>query len=106
VPKFLVQGSYTSDGLTGVLREGGTSRRAAAEAAVESVGGRLEAFYFAFGSADFFVIADLPDQRTAAAVSMAANAGGQIHSTMVVLITPEELDEAAKTVVSFRAPGT
>jgi uncharacterized protein with GYD domain len=103
--KFLVQGSYTPEGLTGLLQEGGTSRRAAAEQAVESVGGRLESFYFAFGSADFFVIADLPDQRTAAAVSMAANAGGRIHSTMVVLITPEELDEAAKTNVNFRPPG-
>jgi uncharacterized protein with GYD domain len=105
VPKFLVQGSYTPDGLRGVLAEGGTGRRTATKEAIEALGGRLESFYFAFGSDDFIVIADLPDQKAAAAIAMAANASGELHSNMVVLITPEELDAAAHTMVNYRPPG-
>ena len=105
MPKFLVQGSYTPEGLQGVLAEGGTGRRAATQEAIESLGGRLESFYFAFGSDDFIVIADLPDQKAAAAIAMAANVSGELHSKMVVLITPEELDDAAHTTVNYRPPG-
>jgi uncharacterized protein with GYD domain len=106
MPKFLVQGSYTTDGLQGVLAEGGTGRRAATQQAIEGLGGRLESFYFAFGSDDFIVIAEMPDQTSAAAIAMAANATGELHSKMVVLITPEELDAAARTTVNYRAPGS
>ena len=70
MPKFLWQASYTSEGVRGVLKDGGTARRAAIEKLVEGLGGRLEAFYFAFGSDDVVVIADLPDQRKAAAVGL------------------------------------
>lgn len=105
MPKFLVRGSYTADGLHGVLAEGGSGRRDATKEAIEALGGRLESFYFAFGSDDFIVIADMPDHTAAAAVAMAANASGELHSKMVVLITPEELDAAAHMTVNYRAPG-
>lgn len=106
MPKFFVQGSYTPDGLQGILAEGGTGRRTATQQAIESLGGRLESFYFAFGSDDFIIIADLPDHTAAAAAQMAANASGELHSKAVVLITPEELDAAARTTVNYRAPGS
>ena len=105
MPKFLVQGSYTPEGLQWLLAEGGTGRRSATKEAIEGLGGRLESFYFAFGSEDFIVIADLPDERAAAAIAMAANASGELHSKMTVLITPEELDDAAHTTVNYRPPG-
>ena len=105
MPKFLVHGSYTPDGLRAVLSEGGTGRRTATEKAIEALGGRLESFYFAFGSDDFIIIADLPDQIAAAAIAMVANASGELHSKMVVLLTPEELDAAANTTVEYRPPG-
>ena len=105
MPKFLVLGSYTPEGLQGVLTEGGSRRRSATQEAIEGLGGRLESFYFAFGSDDFVVIADLPDQTAAAAIAMAANASGELHSKMIVLITPEELDAAAHTTVNYRPPG-
>ena len=63
MPKFLVRGSYTADGLHGVLAEGGSGRRDATKEAIEALGGRLESFYFAFGSDDFIVIADCPITR-------------------------------------------
>ena len=105
MPKFLWQASYTSEGVRGVLKDGGTARRAAIEKLVEGLGGRLEAFYFAFGSDDVVVIADLPDQRKAAAVGLTVNAQGRTQLKTTVLLTPEDIDEAAKTSVDYRPPG-
>jgi uncharacterized protein with GYD domain len=104
MPKYMWQSSYTPEGLQGVLREGGTGRRAATQKLIEGLGGRLEAFYFAFGSDDVVIIAELPDQRTAAAIGLAVNSDAHIHAKTVVLLTPEELDEAAKMTVDYRPP--
>jgi uncharacterized protein with GYD domain len=106
MPKYLVQASYTPEGLQGVRKEGGTARRTATRTLIEGLGGQMESFYFAFGTDDVIIVADLPDNRTAAAVGLAVNAEGHIRSRTTVLITPEELDEAAKTSVNFHAPGT
>ena len=105
MPKYLIRGSYSDQGLNGLLKEGGSKRRQAAEQAVNGLGGRLEAFYYAFGEDDFVVIADLPSNVEATAVSLAANASGGMKSGITVLITPEEVDQATKKSVSFRAPG-
>jgi uncharacterized protein with GYD domain len=105
MPKFLWQASYTSEGVQGVLKDGGTGRRAAIEKLVQGLGGRLEAFYFAFGSDDVIVVADLPDQRSAAAVGLTVNAQGRTQLKTTVLLTPEEIDEAVKTSVDYRPPG-
>ncbi len=106
MPKYLWTGSYTLDGLRGVLKEGGSSRRAAMEAAIESIGGTLEAFYFALGTNDFYIIAEVPDNVSSLAGSMLANASGAIQAHTVVLLTPEEVDEATKKSAQYRAPGT
>lgn len=73
--------------------------------AVESVGGQLEAFYFAFGDRDVYVIADFPDNESAAAMALAVNASGAVTTRTVVLLTPEDVDAAAKRSVEYRAPG-
>jgi uncharacterized protein with GYD domain len=106
MPKFLWKASYTQAGVKGVASEGGSSRREAVKAAAESVGGTLEAFYFAFGDADVYVIADLPDNEAALAISMAVNSTGTVALETVPLLSPEEVDAAAKREVSFRAAGT
>jgi uncharacterized protein with GYD domain len=90
MPKYLIQGSYSGEGLKGLLKEGGSKRREAAEQSVKGLGGRLEAFYYAFGNDDFVVIVDLP---------------AAVKSRMTVLITPEEVDQATKRTVKFRPPG-
>jgi uncharacterized protein with GYD domain len=105
MPKYMIHASYTVDGIKGVLKEGGTSRRAAVEAAIKGVGGKLEAFYFAFGEHDVVGIVDGPDNVTAAAFSMAVAASGTVRSRTIVLLTPEEIDQASKKTVSFRAAG-
>ncbi|GAC1669842.1 MAG: hypothetical protein PVS2B1_26410 [Candidatus Dormibacteraceae bacterium] len=105
MPKYLIHGSYTIDGIKGVLKEGGSSRRAAVESAVKAMGGKLEAFYFAFGSDDTISIVEVPDNATAAAFSMIVAATGTVRDRTTVLLTAEEMDQAAKKTVSFRPPG-
>jgi uncharacterized protein with GYD domain len=103
--KYLIAASYTADGAKGVLKEGGTKRRQAAEQVITSSGGKLEAFYFAFGENDAFVIIDAPDHASVAAMSLAISASGAVRTKTVVLLTPEEIDQAAKKGTSYRAPG-
>lgn len=105
MPKYLVQASYTAEGIRGLLKDGGSKRQAAAEQAIKSLGGRLEAFYFAFGDTDAFVIAEAPDNASAAAVALAVGASGAVHAKTTVLLTPEEMDQAAKKTVSYSPPG-
>jgi len=103
--KYLFQGNYVGDGIKGLLKKGGSDRVAAVKEALASIGGNLECFYFAFGEYDYFIIADLPDQVTAAAVSLAVSASGLLKPRTVVLITPEQMDEAANKSYAFRPPG-
>lgn len=106
MPKYLIQASYTAEGLRGVLKGGGGSaRRSAAQEALESVDGRLEAFYFAFGEDDVFAILDAPDNVSVAAAALVINASGAVHTKTTVLLTPEEVDQAAKKSVRYRPPG-
>jgi uncharacterized protein with GYD domain len=105
MPKFLIEASLATQGVKGLQTEGGTARREAVASAVESVGGRLESFHFAFGDHDVFVIADFPDNESAAAMALAVNASGAVTTRTVVLLTPEEVDAAAKRSVEYRAPG-
>ena len=105
MPKYLFHGSYTKEGLKGFLKEGGSKRREATKQLIESVGGTLEAYYFAFGENDFYVIADVPDNKRAAAGSLVASASGTVKARTVVLLTPEEVDEVVKMTVEYRPPG-
>ncbi len=106
MPKFLFEVSYTLEGARGVQSAGGSSRRDAAAALAGSVGGKLEDFYFAFGDHDAYVVVDLPDNESAAAVALAVNTGGASTVNTVVLLTPEEVDAAAKRSVDYRPPGS
>ena len=105
MPKYLLKVSYTADGVKGVMKDGGTKRRQAAEAAVKSTGGSLEAMYFAFGDDDVYCIIDSPDNASVAAASMAIAASGLVKPTTVVLLTPEEIDQAVKKSPSYTPPG-
>ena len=103
--KYLVEGRYTSGGAKGLAREGGSRRRADIARTIESAGGKLEAVYFAFGDADFYIIFDLPDNISAAAVSLAANQSGFVASKTIVLMSPDERDQAIKKTVEYLPPG-
>jgi uncharacterized protein with GYD domain len=103
--KYLVVASYTADGAKGLMKDGGTKRRQAAEQAVKSVGGKLEAFYFAFGETDAYVIVDAPDHASVAAMSLTIAATGAVRTKTIVLLTPEELDQASKKGTTYQPPG-
>jgi uncharacterized protein with GYD domain len=105
MPKYLFHGSYTEEGLKGLLKEGGTKRQEAVKQAIESLGGTLEAYYFAFGDNDFYFIADSPDNVNAVAGSILGSASGTVKVNITVLITPEEIDEAVKKTMDWRPPG-
>ena len=105
MPKYLFYGSYTPEGYRGLMEEGGSKRIEAAKQALGSVGGSLEAFYFAFGEKDFYIIVDLPDNVTTSAVTLAGNVSGTFSIHGVPLLSPEELDAAISKSVDFRPPG-
>jgi len=103
--KYLVKARYTQEGVKGLLKEGGTGRRGAIEKVLTGMGGSLEAFYYVFGDDDALLIVSLPDNASAAALSLTVGAAGGATCTTHVLLTPEELDAAGKTSVDYRAPG-
>src|SRR5262249_17030985 len=105
MPKYLWRVSYSPQAVKGLLDEGGTSRREATAELVKEQGGALEGFYFAFGETDVFVIAALPDDATAAAVSLTVGAAGAGRITTTRLLDPEDIDDAARKSVGYRAPG-
>jgi uncharacterized protein with GYD domain len=102
--KYLLRVSYTAEGAKGVMKEGGSARQEAAGKALASVGGSIDAFYFTFGDADVIVIADLPDHVSAAALSMTVSASGGASVSTTPLISPDEIDEAAKMHAEYRPP--
>jgi uncharacterized protein with GYD domain len=103
--KYLFEARYTAEGAKGVAREGGTGRRAAIAKMTEGLGGKLETFYYAFGDVDAYVIVDVPDNISAAAVALAVNQAGAASVKTVVLIAPEDMDKAGKKAVDYRPPG-
>ena len=105
MPKFLWQVSYTAQGAQGLKADGGSARRAVAEQLVNQAGGKLESFYFALGESDAYIVADLPDTSAAMGISLAVNASGAVRLRTVPLLTPEEMDAAAKKTVDYRPPG-
>ena len=104
MPKYLTMVSYTPEGIKGLVKEGGTARRAAVQKMLENLGGRLEGFYFAFGENDAYVISEGPDNATAAAISLAITTGA-IRTKTIVLLTPEEVDQAVRIPVDYQPAG-
>jgi uncharacterized protein with GYD domain len=102
---FLVQFSYTEQGVKGLLKEGGSKRREATEQLIKSVGGKLVAYYFAFGDYDGFAIIEGVENIDAAAAALVVGASGAVKTKTTVLLTAEEVDKATKMSGTYRAPG-
>ena len=105
MPKYPLQVNYTTEGAKGLMKDGGSKRRAVAQKAAESAGGRVEAFYFGFGETDAWVVADLPDAASAAAIALTVSASGGASVRTTVLMTPEEVDVAVRKSPLYSAPG-
>lgn len=103
--KFLIEASYTAEGLRGLAKDKASGRKQAIEAALSGLGGKLESIYFAFGAADVYVVCECPDSVSAAALSLATSASGLVRTTTVPLLTVEETDQALAKKINYRAPG-
>jgi uncharacterized protein with GYD domain len=103
--KYMFHGSFTADGLRGIIKDGGSARTKAVSTLAESVGGSLESYYFAFGDDSYFVVCDLPNDEAAAACAMAVAASGAVSNSTVKLLTPDQVDAAVKLSPTYRAPG-
>jgi uncharacterized protein with GYD domain len=106
MPKYLFRASLSPEGIAGVRDEGGTARRTTVQNAVETLGGSLESFYFAFGDDDVLALCELPDNETAAAFALEVSSSGRVSVSTTVLITPEEVDRSRQKTSGWRAPGT
>jgi uncharacterized protein with GYD domain len=105
MPKFLIEASYTAEGLKGLQKDKASGRKAAVTKAAEALGGKLEAHYFSLGEYDTFVILDLPDIESATALSLAVSSSGLVRTKTVALLTVEETDKALQKSVSYKPPG-
>jgi uncharacterized protein with GYD domain len=105
MPKYLVEGGYTHEGLKGLIKDKATGRLAAVKTAAESLGGKVDALYYSFGDTDLILILDLPDNASVAAFAITAASSGLIRVTTRPLLTVEEVDKAVSTEVKYRAPG-
>ena len=103
--KYLLKGNYVGAGIKGLMADGGSKRREAASAAIQSVGGTLECLYYAFGDTDLFGICDFPDDASATALSLAVNSTGAVAISLTPLMTPEDVDAAVAKSPSYRPPG-
>ena len=105
MPKFMIRAAYSAEGMKGLKEEGGTSRRDAVQAAVESAGGTMETFLYAFGDTDLYVIVDMPDRESMTALAITIGATGALSPQTIPLLTPEQVDDAVKRSVNYRPPG-
>ena len=105
MPKCLVSANYVGEGIKGLLKDGGSARQAAVEKLVGSLGGSVESMYYAFGETDLYIIADMPDNASMTALALTVGASGAVTLTTTVLMTPAEVDEAAKKSPDYRPPG-
>ena len=103
--RFLWQVSYTAQGAQGLLSESASSRRTSVEALVEGLGGRVDSWDYCFGEYDIVIIAELPSNTAAAALSLAVAASGAARITTTPLFDQSEMDAAAGLSIPYRAPG-
>ena len=105
---YLVQASYTNQGVSGLLKNP-EDRAVSLRPLVEGMGGKIESLYFSFGEFDVVVIVELPDNVTMAALSMAVGASGSVTNLKTTVLMPmSEGVEAARKAgsLSYRPPGS
>jgi uncharacterized protein with GYD domain len=103
--KYLIQGSYTAEGLRGLHKDKASGRKQAISKTIEGLEGKVEAMYFALGKYDVVLIAEIPDAISAAAVALTVSASGMVRTRTTSLLTVEETDKALSKKISYRPPG-
>ena len=107
MPLYLTKFSYTPETWAKLIANP-EDRRKAAQSYIESVGGKLHGFWYAFGTHDGYNLWEAPDNVSMAAAALAITAGGALSSfeTIVLLTVDETLDALSKAKgIGYRAPG-
>ena len=107
MPMYLTRFRYTPDTWARMIKNP-EDRRAAARQYIESVGGKLHGFWYAFGDHDGYNLWEAPDNVSMAATALALNAGGALASVQTtVLLTVEETLAALQkaSTIKYRPPG-
>lgn len=105
MPKYLIEASYTPEGLRGLKKDKASGRKKAIEELIAGIGGKVEAIYYAFGEVDVFVLIDAPDPGSAAALSLTVSASGLVRIKTTPLLTVEETDQALSKTINYKGPG-
>jgi uncharacterized protein with GYD domain len=103
--KFLVSGTYTPEGLQGLQEDKASGRRRILKKVIAGLGGKLESIHFSFGGDDVYVLIDMPNNVSVAALSVAASSSGLVSVTTTPLLTVDEMDEALSMATGYVAPG-
>jgi uncharacterized protein with GYD domain len=107
MPLYLTRFSYTPETWARLIDKP-EDRRAAAKTYIESVGGKVHGFWYAFGTHDGYNLWEAPDNVSMAAVALAISAGGALSSfeTTVLLSVEDTLEALRKAAqVRYRPPG-
>jgi uncharacterized protein with GYD domain len=107
MPNYLTRFNYTPETWARLIGNP-EDRRKAAQAYIESVGGKLQGFWYAFGTHDGYCLWEAPNNVSMAAVALAIGAGGALSSfeTTVLLTVDETMDALRKAKqIKYRAPG-
>jgi uncharacterized protein with GYD domain len=102
--RYLIKGTYTPEGAKGILAQGGTSRWKQIDTMIADLGGKLESLYWAFGDTDLYLVAEMPDAATAAAVGLTVASAGAVRTSTTVLLTAEEMDQARTKRADYKPP--
>ena len=105
MPKYLVEGSYTDEGLKGLIKDKASGRAAAVQKAAQSLGGKMDEIYYTFGDNDVILLLDMPDNATVAAFAITAASTGLVRVKTTPLLTVDEVDKALAKSVNYKAPG-
>ena len=105
MPKYLIQAAYTVEGLKGLAKDKASGRKAAVQAVMKAVKGKIDSMYFSFGADDVLLVVDAPDNIAVASLSLTAGATGLVNIRVTPLLTVEEVDQALALPIKYRPPG-
>ena len=102
--RYLVRAALTAEGLKNLQKQPPTALKAGVAKFVESVGGKLEFWYFDYGGATAYSVIQYPDEIAAATAQLSTNAAGFARVTIRPLLTAEEMDKAVEKWPPIRIP--
>jgi uncharacterized protein with GYD domain len=102
--RYLVRAVLTAEGLKNLQKQPPTALKAGVAKFVESIGGKLEFWFFDYGESTAYSVIDYPDEIAAATAQLSTNAAGFARVTIRPLLSAEEMDKAVAKMPPVRVP--